>query len=213
MIWKFRRADCDLLKWLKPSIWAASIESLNDPFEICFPIDFSAMSDLEIEARARIALENDNKNDVNLKSATDRLKRSRLDGEFTELAKQAIKEKIGICSFSLNPCNLLLWVHYADCFNGVAIGYDEPSLSKDILQISQIQKKVFPNPVQKVLYSKYKQVISSADPNFIMKSICTKAINWKYEEETRGLIAFDENSCSRKGGSIVTVVQNDLSVP
>ncbi|HAH63833.1 MAG TPA: hypothetical protein DCL73_17235 [Treponema sp.] len=50
--------------------------------------------------------------------------------EWIDTFQQRISEKVRIGCFSTDPCNILMWGHYADCHKGIALGFDFSSAPK-----------------------------------------------------------------------------------
>jgi len=94
-----------------------------------------------------------------------------------DLAKiyQGLVNNLGICCFSANCDNLLLWAHYADCHKGACIQFN-----------TQILKEVFGN-IEKVEYhNKYPEIDPFIDLNEAIKKVpFHKSMRWEYEEEIR----------------------------
>jgi hypothetical protein len=49
---------------------------------------------------------------------------SKIIQEWIDTYQQHISEKIRIGCFTSDPCNILMWGHYADCHKGIALGFD-----------------------------------------------------------------------------------------
>lgn len=104
-----------------------------------------------------------------------------------------IANKQGVCCFSMNPAELLLWAHYSDCHKGICLEFD-----------FQILKGVF--QLSPVIYSKNFPIINVFDDDLsipLQKYFCTKSTHWKYEKEIRilmpkqGLVRFPKEALKR----------------
>ena len=86
--------------------------------------------------------------------------------------------KIGVCCFSKNNTNLLMWSHYADSHQGICLEFDskyEPfSKTFDVEYKSEI-----PNVNSDLLFEEEENAES------IKKLLSFKSIDWKQEEEIR----------------------------
>lgn len=156
------RSDTELFRRDIPlladdKIWISSMDTLNDPFEFSINANIPFLNDME--------------NDVQLK---DKMKNS-----FEEYLKY--KSKCSIFSMCESNSNLLLWSHYANTHKGYCVEYD----SIDILE----QFQCFLLPV--IYQPNYLKVenFDLTDPTtpfeLALKSVVTKSIEWKYEQEWR----------------------------
>lgn len=95
--------------------------------------------------------------------------------------------KIGVCCFSKNNTNLLMWAHYADCHKGICLEFDskfEPfSRAYNVDYSSQI-----PELSSDLLFDE------KENSEYIQKLTSFKSIDWRYEEELR--ILHQENDKS-----------------
>jgi hypothetical protein len=137
---------------------------------------------------------------------------------------QGFLEGVKISCFSKGNDNLLMWSHYADGLRGFCIEFDEDlilstELDKEasIIPVSYTEE---PPVVDKMLYSlakdqiwyhdmaiheepkstyvpEYEQALKDAEQlldNLYTKTVATKPIQWKYEEETRLVFSANTNS-------------------
>ena len=94
---------------------------------------------------------------------------------FKEFKKQLSESKGMIC-FSKSWSNPLVWGHYADNHRGMALGFD---ISDELL----IEVK-YTNQRPKIEFDeKARKIIDGF--NVVNKLICTKFLDWKYEDEYR----------------------------
>jgi hypothetical protein len=86
------------------------------------------------------------------------------------------KNNLGICCFTKDNSNLLMWAHYADNHKGVCLKFD---IYED--------KEIFDDPLT-VKYSAYKPLLDAnklQDIDHIKNVFTTKSKHWKYEKEIR----------------------------
>lgn len=104
-----------------------------------------------------------------------------------------IRQECGVCCFTTDPRNKLMWGHYGSADTGVVIGFDLPPFSLHV-------KDLF---VMKVLYEEERSFINYFDKPFTIFPIWAfvKNIDWAYEKEIRavamsynGLLKFDISS-------------------
>lgn len=86
--------------------------------------------------------------------------------------------KIGVCCFSKNNSNLIMWSHYADSHQGFCLEFDsnfEP-FSKNF---EVTYKSEIPDINADLLFNE------EVEPEFLQKLLSFKSIDWKHEEEIR----------------------------
>ncbi|MDR6841322.1 DUF2971 domain-containing protein [Pseudoxanthomonas sacheonensis] len=102
-------------------------------------------------------------------------------------ARDGVIKKRGILSLSKINDNILMWSHYAQSHEGLALGFD---ISKDM--------DFFSIPLKVDYQAEYVELNYFRDrADTIKRNLSTKAQCWKYEEELRvmkdavGLVSFD----------------------
>lgn len=94
--------------------------------------------------------------------------------------------KIGVCSLSRNPLNILMWSHYAEKHSGFVVEFSIPQASS--LFEHEVDEYILENlfPLE-VKYSNKKPIINPFDDKDLNmeKNFLTKSIDWEYEEEER----------------------------
>lgn len=175
---RFRRIDKHFLQSLVNSeLYFACSDQLNDPFDC--RVDFRASLD-----NAIIRATGKNK---------DYLKQLReiMNEEVYSDKIKVFVESIGICSFSLEISNTLMWAHYADNHRGVCLNYEFPKAFFDetvnnILGIVGVDYGADP------LSDWFLKVPDENMPSIkdfiltlIKKAFTVKAKLWRYEQEVR----------------------------
>jgi len=177
VIFRFRRIDKHFLQSLVNSeLYFARPEQLNDPFDC--RVDF------------RISLDNA----IIRASGTsqDKLKQLReiINKAVNSDKIKAFVENIGVCSFSLEISNTLMWSHYADNHRGVCLTYGFPKsfFDETINEILGIVRVDYgPDP----LSDWFLRVFDQSMPfdgfvrSLIKKAFTVKAELWRYEQEVR----------------------------
>jgi len=111
-----------------------------------------------------------------------RLKRDAEQGVFG----QHTVDKIGICSLSRDPLNLLMWAHYAHHHKGFVVEFDIPAEATgvDDRPTNWLLEWLIP---QEVAYQKSKPVVNFFDDRDVVtkKRFLIKGEAWKYEQEER----------------------------
>ncbi|MDR3693055.1 DUF2971 domain-containing protein [Mucilaginibacter sp.] len=174
-IYKYTKVDqnfYDLL--INAKLWFSSPEDFNDPFDnnISFRQDLN-----ESELRS-------------LMQSEDFIKKSKFDAETIvtyfkknpkelnnvyEPLKQLISN-VGICCFSENYNNLLLWAHYSNCHRGVCLEFDLNTMKEWYKEIRRVNyQDVMPNIN---ILEVHKEDILSSLPFY-------KSSHWSYEQEIR----------------------------
>jgi len=173
VIFKFKRINKNLLKSLVNSeLYFARPEHLNDPFDCRVDI-ISSLENAIYRAN---------------KPTSNKLKKIRssiyMDKIKTDL------ENMGVCSFSLELENTLMWSHYTDDHSGVCLTYALPKSFFDetideILGITKVDYGL--NPLSD-WFLKNTCKFSSIDDlirALIKKALNVKAKPWNYEKEVR----------------------------
>ncbi|MFA6858037.1 MAG: DUF2971 domain-containing protein [Treponema sp.] len=112
---------------------------------------------------------------------------SKIIQEWIDTYQQHISEKIRIGCFTKDPCNILMWGHYADCHKGIALGFD---FSDD----SNLMEHLFKVHYSKRNYGLDIKYCYGKIPSLVqMVEILTRKYNaWKYEKEYRLVLLTNE---------------------
>lgn len=147
--------DVDLFK--NDKIWIPSMDSLNDPFEFSIDFNSSLLDNMEDYVQLKDKIKN-------------------LVEEYSEY-----RSKCSAFSMCESNSNLLLWSHYANAHKGYCVEYD----SIDILQ--QFQCFLLPVVYQhNYLKAENLDLTKPTAPfELALRSVVTKSIEWRYEQEWR----------------------------
>jgi hypothetical protein len=117
----------------------------------------------------------------------------------TEINKQSaaaiqhVRQNIGVCCFTTDPKNLVMWAHYADKHRGICLCFDFPDNQSIInppprWNKTQREANIAVTP-QSVIYaqSRPKVAMGSNLANYLL----TKYQAWGYEKEYRAFILDD----------------------
>ena len=176
VIFKFEKIDKNLLKSLVNSeLYFSRPARLNDPFDCRANI----LSSLE--------------NAISRASGLTSNKLKQLRNIISSLNIEKLKtnlESMGVCSFSLELKNTLMWSHYADNHCGVCLTYKFPisffdETANEILGIVDVDYGL--NPLSDWFLQKALNDVSLKEfvRNLIKKALTVKAELWKYEKEVR----------------------------
>lgn len=207
--------------FLKQKIWLSKAEGLNDPFECTIQQiaeDFikeevKRMKEAHIMGYVHSTKMNPNPFDKTILKKIRKVKT--LNDKHEVVRKAYLKygnislsnpvdvfkgfdkqlQNAGIFSLTEDPLNQLMWAHYGQSSQGLAIGFSV--LDNNLLGNSDKCLKVnysndlpefssngFIQETQLYANGKNKSIISFKDPTF-KKAISTKSENWKYEKEWR----------------------------
>jgi hypothetical protein len=171
---KYRSIDKNFVDSLiTSSLYFAPREKLNDPFDC----------NIDVTGAVKRAMENgaSEKKSLLMQFQANEIDTSRLQEGINNL---------GICSFSLNAENTVMWSHYSDDHKGVCIGYDFPKeFLNDEDYILGVSKVFYDQAsVSSWLFDNI-ETYQSNHPSFmgeLLKIITTsKSPHWSYEEEAR----------------------------
>ncbi len=117
-----------------------------------------------------------------------------------QAGKDAISKEIGIISFSKDWQNPLMWAHYGDKHKGICLGFDVDD--SHIKEVTYFPKRV---PSEVDMQKKY----GGLNEGDIEKLMCTKYIDWKYENEVRVIVPLEEMD---SGGLYFTDFEGNLKL-
>jgi hypothetical protein len=178
VIHKFRRINESFQKSLENSeLYFAHPDQLNDPFDCRVDI----LDSLDRAIRSASASKRDQ-----LKGLCEWMN----DSVNINQLKSFI-ENVGVCSFSLELENTLMWSHYADNHRGVCLNYGFPKsffddTKDEVLGIVKVDYGL--NPLSdwflKEVFKKYIPC-DNFIRSLIKKAFTVKAELWQYEKEVR----------------------------
>lgn len=176
-IYRYRNFERGLEMIVNQEIFLSKPDGFNDPFD-CYQglIKFKMTKEFMREYITKYASKMGMGTRKQLRrielQALKNPKSLKLD-EFFRLQKQ----QFGICCFSWSCKNIVLWANYADNHQGICLGFKNLS------------------PVEKGLYGIYPvnydpeitqyEFSSFEDEQYWQHWLCTKSIEWDYEDEVR----------------------------
>ena len=171
-LYKFCKIDDYLHHSLKSGyLWHSKRNSFNDPYDCYSPLlKYEPTYDQLVEYAKRTLLPGESLQDITEYVTNN--PRKVIEG-YLNTADEVIDE-MGICCFTTNYSNTLMWSHYAKHHKGICLGFDP---HKDVTSFL----------VAKVRYKDdFVQINYFDDPNSnAMIMYTTKAKDWEYEEEYR----------------------------
>ncbi|RKR82917.1 hypothetical protein BDD43_3110 [Mucilaginibacter gracilis] len=185
-MYKYTKVDqnfYDLL--INPKLWFSNPKDFNDPFDnnIRLQEDLNE-KELRLLAQGKDFIEK-SKFDEETLVAYFKKNPHKLNDIYEPL-KQLISN-VGICCFSENYDNLLLWAHYANCHKGVSLEFDVKTMQEWFKEIKRVNYQESMPDIN--ILEVYKEEILSSLPFY-------KSNHWSYEREIRiwiknsGLISF-----------------------
>ncbi len=91
--------------------------------------------------------------------------------------QESLRSRIGICSMTTKPCNLLMWAHYSNDHTGVVFEF------KNVIPNSAKLQEYYLSAFH-VVYKHEKPVLELSDANYV-NDLLTKGVDWEYEDEVR----------------------------
>jgi hypothetical protein len=159
-------------------LWLSSPVDFNDPFDMrgCVTID----GGVKQREKRLSQIVNFNFAHLNWKQRKSKV-REMMTKTSDEMARivtashQKNIEGVGVCSFSTDPRNILMWSHYADCHTGICIQFDiaqDPTTFLDAISVE---------------YSEDYPVINWIEDSAqqLKKVLLRKHLDWSYEKERR----------------------------
>lgn len=162
---------CQILE--KNTLWAASPNTFNDPFECKVALDLTAS---EEERRARYKKDNPSATEENFQSWNSGLDQAKWHVE--QSTRSGILQTYGISCFTREWENELLWAHYAKDHTGFCIGFEESTLLQwdQLTGASDVEYRDDVYPFR---------FFHDSLPEFAKRTIFTKSSRWAYEQEYR----------------------------
>lgn len=171
-LFKFRKIDKYLLGMLVQSeIYFARPEQLNDPFDCTVDIP-NALNNAISKADTTVP--------VILQKLRDK-----------KMLLEDIQNRIqtvGVCSFSLELKNTLLWAHYGDNHRGICLMYDFPETffyKPGILGVAEVDYGESPLCAWFLEEAPSLESAEKFGTSLITKALTIKAKSWRYEKEIR----------------------------
>lgn len=201
---------------LNCSMWHASLDSLNDPYELPFFFDWSCFDEKDLGKSLALInkqlllfdpMEKLTSHLVNNKQKeAEDFMRMTLQTAITHL-EQGYRSSLVTC-FSQEPSDALMWSHYADGMRGICVAYDVDKLqnSKNFELLAHVNYddkatlftykdfdlvKPDPNDNRYVHHYSEGQGMSVSKKQLVIRNvdhIFQKHSRWKYEKEIRNVI-------------------------
>lgn len=169
------------IKFTRPS-------ELNDPFDCSPDVNTDGIEDYlktrpDILRRAGEALKLSQEQLIKEQPAMiNRLKTAAESG----MLGQPASDKVGICSLSRDPLNLLMWAHYARYHTGFVVEFDIPLVVADVDSppTDRFLDWLVPQVVE---YEAAKPIVILSDDKDTKtrKQFLIKGEDWRYEQEER----------------------------
>ncbi|CAM4137784.1 DUF2971 domain-containing protein [Flavobacterium antarcticum] len=189
-LYKYRTID-SLKKILEnDSLWFSSPQDFNDPFDCQIVPDTNNTEEEIIEFLKSNAPEGTSEESISslaLKIFNNpEIWKKTIEGVFRDVINAT-----GVCCFTANETNLLMWSHYTDSHKGVCLKFD---ITKD--------PEYFAYPLEVKYTTDYPAYNHLTNLGEIVNLVAlSKSIAWEYEAEIRvlrpeqnGLIPFNKNA-------------------
>lgn len=183
-IFKFENAcKQSIINFKSQVLYMASPIAFNDPYDCAINMK---IADLKYSDIARIKKKYLERSDVPIKIKHEI--ESTNDEKMKSILYKAVEKTIfekrdeflnnyGVCCFSEDNENLLMWAHYSESYKGFCLEFNtnkEP--------FNKIRKVEYLESIPEFDIASY---IIDGQGDQILKLFCTKAENWKYEKEWR----------------------------
>lgn len=159
-------------------IWLSSPDAFNDPFDMVINVQFDGTSKVKREAilaklkKSRPSMTYKERQ----KTATQFMLRNHKETvQNVQAAFARHLSAVGVCSFSDDPENILMWSHYAQNHTGICVQFELAGAPSTLLVAHPIN------------YTKEHPKANWAHDTYgqIRDAILSKADAWKYEKERR----------------------------
>ena len=112
--------------------------------------------------------------------------------------REAKENTLVLCT-SKSFSSTLMWSHYAEMHTGVCLGLMMPPFMEwENGTVNQINLPVI--YTEKIIAENYFQMQGESDPLGLYKWLCSKSIDWSYEEEVRSIIIDAQNKVPKVRG-------------
>ena len=99
--------------------------------------------------------------------------------------RDTIHRSNGVLCFSKSWSNPVLWSHYADKHRGICLGFDvADNILEPITYVNELTKLAIDSTV----------TAASMEKLLNSQFMCTKFIDWRYEEEVRAFVKLDHST-------------------
>ncbi|MBN2260005.1 MAG: DUF2971 domain-containing protein [Clostridiales bacterium] len=167
-------------------LWFSNPTTFNDPYDFNLSFDYSCNEDTLrkyfLKMKAIYSKRGDNSLlDFDFEKRISDFKNDPIKfiSAIKKYVKGLIQNNYGVCCFSENYDNLLMWSHYADKHEGICLGFDA-DLKDKFFEIPLIVK--YPETYPIVNY--FENYLNKATP-IVQFHFATKSKDWSYENELR----------------------------
>lgn len=200
----YRGNDLDIDAIEGHKMWYSIPAYFNDPFDCSFYVDlnkcFNNIIDSDVSLREACKGNCDKRNELLAIIRKDDSVQNGIDIFESELTK--MKGEMGVACLSERNDSNLMWGHYANSHRGICVEYELAAFNQ--------QLGFTPVPI---LYSENKIVLENLlferkICSFLIKSLCSKSKEWRYEHEWR--ILRDKEACGdrwRENGALLDTVK------
>jgi hypothetical protein len=183
----------------KNELFFSAPNKFNDPFDCKYVPNYDIGTDKDIFKIILKYAEIDNPNyskqgqlKIAQKNFKDNIHILRNPVLFSIRINETMNNMFGICSFSEDKSNLLMWAHYSNCHEGFCVEYNAHLFEKICLNYARINESIL---FERVKYLKDFPLFNpdmTMDPNYLKDYIITKSPDWEYEKEWR--LIYEPNS-------------------
>lgn len=171
---------------LNTELYFTSADKLNDPYDASLPFEYNQaqltpenifLKHTQMLERQYPGMSIQEIHQISFDSQRDgTIKDKVLQERYSEKVNNDIHKTFGIVSLALEPTNILMWSHYANCHTGFCVGLDTKFIFRN-----------FQTTVQQVSYSDEIPKIDLFEDMivFFIKLLSTKSKLWDYENEYR----------------------------
>lgn len=176
IIYKYTSSDTAEKILSSNTLWFSNPDDFNDPFDCHEALMDWSVDKSGIQEAINRGFPNASRN-VRREKLMEFLKNPEIVSDAFRHTYEDARNKIGVCCFSKNYNNLLMWSHYSDKHQGLCIGFDiAANGDKYFIQEVNYPKKIEP-----------KKFFSDQRDEALKHLLLTKSHYWKYEEEVRGI--------------------------
>lgn len=173
MLYRYRPAQRAESELREAVLWFSNWSQLNDPFEFAPALSFRPEDHVGPRDKT-----NSEAYELALMFAAVHVPEHHMN------AYRAFTQNLGVCCFSKNPLNLLMWSHYADSHRGMGLGFDG---DHTFFEEKELPADAIPNR-RDIAYVDARQKVELRDlrtAESIAQVTFTKPRAWAYEEEVR----------------------------
>lgn len=184
------------------TFWFSHADDFNDPFDIGWGFDYSASTEQKVQwAKKVVQREFPEMSEEKCEEfARERIEEiETTEGYYKDAREMHIeqtKDKVGICSLSAKPDDILMWSHYSASHTGFCVGINTSTLEQMAERRARLRSTVL--DLYRVEYQNEIPTVNFFDAvkghpsDTIDPFLTTKSDHWEYEEEYR-LVLYDNH--------------------